>query len=182
LLRHDWSGRTTLAASHEAVDHSCGDCSAGIVAGLAAPKIKQRSNTAKERALVTFALDHRDAREAWALIEHQPRPHLLPHERYLMKRFMKDPSTSPKLERKGLRSVTFDIASSTDNLLGHVLFIPALIVEGIGYGLRIADMERAAWAMFGTVLAHYLLAIVRLLQSEKARRNYRRNLESAHST
>jgi hypothetical protein len=81
-----------------------------------------------------------------------------------------------------LRAVTLDIASSTDNLLAHVLFIPALIVLCIGYGLRIVDMEHAAWAMMGTVFAHNLLAIVRLLQSEKARRIYRRNLESAHST
>jgi hypothetical protein len=108
------------------------------------------------------------------------RPHLLPHERYLMKRFMKDPSASPKLQRRGLRSVTLDIASDTDNLSGHVLFIPAIVLVAIAYGLNIVDMEIAAWAMVGTVIALYLLAIVRVVQSFKAGRRYRRSLGSEH--
>lgn len=92
-------------------------------------------------------------------------PSVLPHERYVMKRFLKDPSASPKLQRCGFDSVTFDIASSADVLLAFVLKVPTIIVQIIAIIIGAWDLEYAAIAMWGTVIALYLLAMIREVQS-----------------
>ncbi len=102
-------------------------------------------------------------------------PYLLPHERFLMSRVIKnDAAAAQKRERRGTAATMLDSAASANGLIGLAFDVPAVLLVIPGAIVRGGVIWTAIY-LFALSGAAWLVAMVRQVQSIFALLRYRKS-------